>query len=64
ALAVTIIMTILSSTLAAIHSAWNRIHPEPYHTSILGGQEWVEELLDGHHDRMRDNLVLRPALFL
>ena len=22
--------------------------PEPYHTSILSGQGWVEELLEGH----------------
>ena len=25
-------------------------NPEPYHTSILSGQMWVEELLEGHPD--------------
>ena len=25
-------------------------NPEPYHTSILSGQMWVDELLEGHHD--------------
>ena len=24
--------------------------PEPYHTSILSGEMWVQELLDGHPD--------------
>ncbi|KAJ3972578.1 hypothetical protein EV361DRAFT_760299, partial [Lentinula raphanica] len=37
--------------------------PEPYHTSCLSGREWVEELVMGHRDRMRDALGLRPALF-
>lgn len=37
--------------------------PEPYHTSILSGQMWVDELLDGHPDRIRCELGLRKEDF-
>ena len=37
--------------------------PEPYHTSILSGQMWVDELLDGHPDRIRCELGLRKGTF-
>ena len=29
-----------------------RAQPIPYHTSILSGQGWVEELLNGHPERI------------
>ncbi|KAE9388050.1 hypothetical protein BT96DRAFT_737037, partial [Gymnopus androsaceus JB14] len=38
-------------------------NPEPYHTSLLSGSGWIEELLNGHQDRMKDNLATRPPLF-
>lgn len=37
--------------------------PEPYHTSILTGQMWVEELLDGHPNRIYCELGLRKEVF-
>ena len=37
AIAVTTIVVILAAAAAAMESAWNRYHPEPYHTSILTG---------------------------
>ncbi|KAL1697830.1 hypothetical protein EV121DRAFT_219045 [Schizophyllum commune] len=37
--------------------------PEDYHTSALSGRAWVQELLDGHRDRMHDSLVVRPYAF-
>ncbi|KZV60826.1 hypothetical protein PENSPDRAFT_536394, partial [Peniophora sp. CONT] len=37
--------------------------PEPYHTSILSGRDWVQELLDGHRNRMKDSLGTRTRVF-
>ena len=37
--------------------------PEPYHTSILSGQMWVDELLDGHPDRICCELGLQKGAF-
>ena len=38
--------------------------PEPYHTSILTGQGWVEELLSGHPKRIRCELGVHRHMFL
>lgn len=38
--------------------------PEPYHTSILTGQGWVEELLSGHPERIRCELGVQRHTFL
>ena len=46
-----------------MEESWNRLNPEPYHTSVLSGQQWVQELLDGHRDRMRDSLGTPAAVF-
>jgi len=32
--------------------ATQRAQPIPYHTSILSGQGWVKELLNGHSERI------------
>ena len=37
--------------------------PEPYHTSILSGQMWVDELLDGHLNHIHCELGLRKEVF-
>jgi hypothetical protein len=37
---------------------------EPYHTSILTGQGWVDELLDGHPERIRTELGMHKDVFL
>ena len=58
ALAVTTIMTVLACTLAALDVHWNYMFPEDYHTSALSGRAWVQELLNGHRDRMHDSLVI------
>jgi hypothetical protein len=36
---------------------------EPYHTSILSGQGWVEELLHGHPNRIRTELGVSKEVF-
>ena len=33
--------------------------PKPYHTSILSGEMWVQELLNGHPDHIIVNWVFR-----
>ena len=39
-------------------------NPEPYHISILSGQMWVEELLEGHPDCIYCELSGRKEVFL
>ena len=36
---------------------------QDYHTSILTGEEWVKELINGHHDRMRTELGMHVHVF-
>lgn len=36
---------------------------QPYHTSILSGQAWVQELLHGHPRRIRTELGVREHVF-
>ena len=37
--------------------------PEPYHTSILSGAEWVMELLAGHPESIRCELGVHHHVF-
>jgi hypothetical protein len=37
---------------------------QPYHTSALSGQAWVEELMKGHPDRIYNELGMRLHVFL
>lgn len=48
---------------AALIHAQSHYDPEPYHTSILTGQAWVEELLGGHLDRMQSELGVSIDVF-
>ncbi|KAF8179432.1 hypothetical protein BJ912DRAFT_832942, partial [Pholiota molesta] len=36
----------------------------PHHTSILTGEMWVTELLNGHPDRIKSALGMRRHVFL
>ena len=58
-----VIIITVGSALAAIEETWNRINPEPYHTSALSGRQWVQELLDGHRDRMKDGIGTPAFVF-
>ncbi|KAF7371821.1 putative nuclease HARBI1-like protein [Mycena venus] len=55
----------LSCTVAAFMASLFLEAPEPIpmHTSILTGQRWLSELLDGHPDRLRDQLGLAKHVF-
>jgi hypothetical protein len=37
---------------------------EPYHTSILTGQGWVDELLEGHSEHIHTELGMHKHVFL
>lgn len=56
-------ITAIAAVVAVIDATWNQVNPEPYHNSILTGRGWVQELLDGHRDRMKDSLAFRPPIF-
>ncbi|EJD49865.1 hypothetical protein AURDEDRAFT_26797, partial [Auricularia subglabra TFB-10046 SS5] len=47
-------------TLYASPSYW----AQPYHTSKLSGQAWVDELINGHPDRIYTELGVRLHIFL
>ncbi|EIN09147.1 hypothetical protein PUNSTDRAFT_29020, partial [Punctularia strigosozonata HHB-11173 SS5] len=36
----------------------------PYHTSALSGYGWVLELIDGHPDRIKNELGMQKHVFL
>ena len=42
----------------------NTNDPEPYHTSILSGRGWVEELLEGHPGHIHCELGVSREVFL
>ena len=47
----------------AIILATTRANPIPYHTSILSGEGWVQELLTGHPERIRTELAVHKHVF-
>ena len=47
----------------AVLSSITRADPIPYHMSVLTGQMWVQELLDGHPDRIRNELGVGKHIF-
>ena len=62
----TLILTIVIPTVLQVLDQYrNRYYnKEPYHTSILSGQAWVEELLNGHPERIRTEFGVHRHVFL
>ena len=56
-------IAIVTATIAVIDASWNCLNPEPYHMSALSGHAWVQEILDGYRNHMKDNLALQPMVF-
>jgi hypothetical protein len=51
---------IVSAAIVAVAPLVDKI---PYHTSILSGEGWVQELINGHPERMKTELGMRPQVF-
>ena len=60
-LAITVQLSLILPTLTRlIHRYYMK---EPYHTSILSGYAWVQELLHGHPERIRTELGVHKEVF-
>jgi hypothetical protein len=55
-----VVNVIITAAILAVTPLLDKI---PYHTSILSGEGWVQELITGHPERMRTELGMRPHVF-
>lgn len=58
-----IIRVLATLSLALLVETSRHLSPRPYHTSKLRGREWVQELLEGHPQRIKDNLGIHKYVF-
>ena len=58
-----IIVTVVGTVTHAISLAIQCKEPIPYHTSIRTGEGWVKELLEGHPERIRNELGVHKSVF-
>ena len=42
---------------------WGCYNQEAYHTSILSGEQWVEDMAAGHQDKLKDNFGINKHVF-
>lgn len=54
----------LATVGIVLQTSQARYNPEPYHTSTLSGEAWVNEMLDGHHNRLKDNTGVQKDVFM
>ena len=59
--AITFQLSLLLPTLMRLIQRYHM--KEPYHTSILSGYAWVQELLRGHPERIRTELGVHKEVF-
>jgi len=59
--AITLQLSLLVPTLVRLMFRYHM--KEPYHTSILSGYAWVQELLHGHPERIRTELGVHKEVF-
>jgi hypothetical protein len=59
--AVTLQLSLLLPTLMRLIARYHL--KEPYHTSILSGYAWVQELLHGHPERIHTELGVHKEVF-
>jgi len=59
--AVTLQLSLLLPTLMRLIARYHM--KEPYHTSILSGYAWVQELLHGHPEQIRTELRVHKEVF-
>lgn len=55
----------LVSSIRQVITLYTKVHYNklPYHTSALSGLAWLQELLDGHPDRIKTELGVRKEVF-
>jgi hypothetical protein len=61
---VDILVEQLYDILIDLHTRHRRAPSTPYHTSALTGSNWVDELLTGHPQRIRNELGLNRGTFI
>jgi len=59
--AITLQLSLLLPTLMRLIQCYYM--KEPYHTSILSGYAWLQELLHGHPERIRTELGVHKGVF-
>jgi hypothetical protein len=59
--AITLQLSLLLPTLMCLIHRYHM--KEPYHTSILSGYAWVQELLHGHPEQIRTELGVHKEVF-
>ena len=59
--AITLQLSLLLPTLMCLIFRYHM--KEPYHTSILSGYAWVQELLNGHPERIRTEIGVHKDIF-
>jgi hypothetical protein len=59
--AITLQLSLLLPTLIRLIFRYHM--KEPYHTSLLSGYAWVQELLHGHPERIRTELGVHKEVF-
>ncbi|KAM5530440.1 hypothetical protein V8D89_015880 [Ganoderma adspersum] len=59
----TLYATLLGATAAIMHAASSLYCKTPMHTSILSGQGWVDELLNGHELRFSNQFAMEKFVF-
>lgn len=58
-----ILVNVVFPTIEQTFRALRRGDRQPYHTSILSGEAWVQELLHGHPRRIRTELGVHKHVF-
>ena len=62
------LLSVLNAAIAVCQAAIEVMTPyidrTPYHTSMLSGQAWVQELLSGHPKRIYNELGVNRKTFL
>jgi hypothetical protein len=59
---INILVYVVFPTIERIFIMMNKV-PQPYHTSILSGEAWVQELLYGHPECIRTELGMHEPIF-
>jgi len=58
-----ILINVVFPTIEKTFHAMQRSDRQPYHTSLLSGEAWVQELIHGHPKRIRSELGVQKHVF-